>query len=219
MTLGDDGSIVGIVNSHWVKVWASQRHRIGQLFYETIDISDLAKWQAAYLIPGSGGLNEYGKPKSFMNATPTPFHALVTPTISDVYFSNARGEIIVRSSFSREFNLDFGAPAEVWTVYRFPDKATIETDVYMVNKTSTRLPEAIFYSFNPVAESGEIKWEQNILGEWSEPNDVAEGAAKGMHYVTDEGVRVTDDSMNSIQARSLDAGLIRWGNQCPSNPH
>ena len=75
------------------------------------------------------------------------------------------------------------------------------------------MAEATYFSFQP---DGGGEWEHNILGEWSKPNDVREGASKGLNYVGESGVKYTmKDSDEQLQIKSTDAGLIRWGDPLP----
>ena len=108
-------------------------------------------------------------------------------------------------------------------------------DLY--NKTSTRLPEAMFVAFDPTDAStpsatGEgannrSLWEMDVLGTWISPTDVADGAAKGLHAI-ETGVRfspgseselISSDPSGAFRGRlkiqSADAALVRWGTPAP----
>ena len=212
VTIGDDGSISRFDSQFLNSTWTN----LGQLTYQTLDIDDFTAWQKEYLLPGSGGLNEYGKPKSFMDATPTPTHTLSGLIANGVFWSESSSQILVTGAFPSSMNAYYGAPSAVWIKYELSNDTSfvqVKSEVYLLNKTATRLPEAMFYSFSPSVENN-AQWEQNILNEWSLPNDVADGAARGMHYVTDKGVRISR-SDGAVQFQSYDSGLLRWGPPLP----
>ena len=176
-----------------------------------------------YLINNTGGDNEYGKPSSFMNSTPTPIHQLVAPQVQRIWINTDSGEALLQMAFNdTSLHRDYGAPAEIWTRWTF-GQGKIECRLLLINKTATRLPEASYFSFNPTISSdgGDAgEWMHSILGEWSDPEDVAEGATKGLHYVDDAGVRLastkhTEHTTKTIQIESRDAGLLRWGQPLP----
>jgi hypothetical protein len=50
-------------------------------------------------------------------------------------------------------------------------------DVSLLNKTSTRLPEAMFMSFDPPHRS-ELKWSMQKLASWIEPSETLDGGTK-----------------------------------------
>ena len=177
---------------------------------------DFDKWHDEYKLPDSGGDEEYGKPDSMMDAVPTPIHQLVAPTMKNLY-QKGNSLFLVKATFDDETLVEnYGAYKSVWIAYDFSAGATggkITTNLILKNKTPTRLAEATYFSFQPL---GEGEWEHNIVGEWSKPLDVRSGASNVLHYVTEDGVRFTTSDMGeTLQIRSMDAGLLRWGDPLP----
>merc|ERR1711972_820992 len=84
----------------------------------------------------------------------------------------------------------------------------------MGNKTSTRMPEAMFVTFRPL-DSGNGRWQHSILKEWDDPLDVSYGASRGLHYTSEDGVRLMRDNGETIQVQSIDTGLLRWDEPYP----
>ena len=164
------------------------------------------------MIPGSDGQNEYGKPPSFMKAIPTPKHQLRAPQLGAVWVSSS--EILVELSFAADLHKVYGAPETAWLHISFPDADRIDLALSVFNKTATRLPEAAFFTFNPVG-SGHATWHHSKLGEWSSPLDVADGASHGLHYVDERGVRFQLPSGRIGQISSMDVGLLRWDRPLP----
>ena len=80
-----------------------------------------------------------------------------------------------------------GAPEAVWVTYTFgkedatqppasatnPRHGSIHLDVVLVNKTRTRLPEAIWFKFKPSGADVDVSsWRLNKLGSWIDPTEV-----------------------------------------------
>ena len=57
---------------------------------------------------------------------------------------------------------------------------TLHTEVHLLNKTATRLPEAMFVSFDP-PQPKPLRWSIRKLGSWLHPNETLDGGAKGLH--------------------------------------
>ena len=58
-----------------------------------------------------------------------------------------------------------------------------------LESTVDDLRAAVVRENNPRIDEG--VWSHSILGEWSDPNDIAEGAAKGLHYVDERGTKLS----------------------------
>ena len=93
-----------------------------------------------------------------MLAKPTPTHQLLPPTPTKLWIKNvsssANVELLLRSAFAPQLHDNYGAPSTVWTRFEIeadlPGKTRgIEIEVTLINKTSTRLPEAMFFTHNP----------------------------------------------------------------------
>jgi hypothetical protein len=164
-------------------------------------LDDFLAWQSVYLINGTGGTNEYGKPASFMKSTPTPIHQLVSPVVQTIW-QNHR-EVLVQMTMANDTPHEvYGAPQEIWARWTWKSPTTVTCRLLLLNKTATRLPEAGWFRFNPTVvgakqdpeqdaeqdpEQKEYTWTHSVLGEWSAPNDIAQGASKGLHYVDEQG--------------------------------
>jgi len=208
VSIANDGSIVELKNINETTSLVSSEHPLGLFRYQTIVKSDLDTWRQEYLIPGSGGYNEYGMPDSFMNGTSVESF-LESARVQSVYSSSQ--EILIELAFENtDLHEKYGAPETVWICYTAKSLNTIGVRLVILNKTATRLPEATWFTFNSAAGREQQQWEHNILGEWQNPTDVQEGASFGLHYVSDEGVRT-----NNMQILPYDAGLLRWTEPFP----
>jgi hypothetical protein len=220
VSVGADGSLVAFdvaeTPSSVRASWASETEPLGLLRYQTLVLSDFERWQAEYLIAGSGGENEYGKPASFMAAKPVGgLHAAALQAVwrrdSDVW---------IQLAFDSELSINYGAPASAWVLYSFGVQqvggdAAVNVTVLLYDKTATRLPEGAYFSFQP-RHSAQGTWMHSILGEWSSPLDVADGASKGLHYVSEDGAQFhSPDASATMQFETYDCGLLRWDTPLP----
>lgn len=172
---------------------------------------DLSAWLSEYLIKGSGGWMEFGRPSSFMKADPTPVSHLESPALTSLWRKDET--VLAELSFDPSLHTSYGAPSRAWVNYTATTTGLAVT-LTLVNKTSTRLPEALYFGFNPIGDNS--TWAMDKLGGWTSPLDVVDGAAKGMHCVS-SGVRWTSSPKTSGTAAphhvffgSLDAPVVRW---------
>ena len=202
---------------------------MGLVRYQTLVKSDFDAWHADYLIAGTGGANEYGKPDSFMNASTRPTSHLDVVSLREMWTGrDARSGdtvVLLKASFDdASLHMDYGAASAVWIRYQFGSEPSKDDDddvdrsglfvrcrLTLLNKTATRLPEAGWITFD-TSSSTRSSWLHNVLGQWQDPLNVADGASKGLHYVSEAGVRLEDDS---IQIETIDTGLLRWGRPLP----
>ena len=220
-----DGSVRSLLDHATKTEWSGSGSGLGLFQYQTLVLEDFIEWQSVYLINGTGGANEYGKPKSFMQAHPTPTHQLISPTVEHVWINTKSREVLVEMVMPSSVHEEYGAPETVWTRWMFGtestgieggvvESTTVTCRLLLLNKTATRLPEAGWFSFNPTVggDSKEYEWTHSILGEWSSPNDIADGASRGLHYVDERGARIQSLSTGrSASVGSMDVGLLRWG--------
>ena len=53
----------------------------------------------------------------------------------------------------------------------------------LINKTATRMPEAMFFVFDPLP-AGAASWTVDKLGEWIAPDEVMVGGSPHLHAVS-----------------------------------
>ena len=116
----------------------------------------------------------------------------------------------------------FGAPEKVYVrTVLDAENGTVDTTVSLFNKTTTRLPESMFFQFNPPADDGhKIDWFVNKLGEWVEYKDEVKGASQHLHGIASDGSvasrmsSVLEDGHDQATMRlsSMDAAVVNLGN-------
>tara|TARA_B110000208_G_scaffold130755_1_gene158557 strand:- start:466 stop:2838 length:2373 start_codon:yes stop_codon:yes gene_type:complete len=153
-----DGSIVHLATTtSSSKAWANATHPLALLRYQSLVADDMTAWRKEYLIQDCP--SEYGKP-GCMSATPTPTRHLDPPTPLALWEKSdpVSGDVtlLLKSSFSALLHESYGAPSTVWTRFEIPSQSAdvttgVEITFTFVNKTTTRLPEAMFVTMNPVS--------------------------------------------------------------------
>ena len=83
------------------------------MLYQTLDLEDFENWQAEYLLHGSGGENEYGKPASFMKAHPTPTHSTHVAKAVQAWVDDNNAVVWVKMEFNESLVQNYGAPLSV----------------------------------------------------------------------------------------------------------
>jgi hypothetical protein len=107
----------------------------------------------------------------------------------------------------------YGAPSDAWLQLTFPaapapgpasgsiEGAQILCNLQLVNKTATRIPEALFFTF-PLRASSSFStrtaagagagagWQLDKLGQWVDARDVVAGGGVHLHAVGDAGVKL-----------------------------
>jgi hypothetical protein len=136
------------------------------LRYQTLTDDDFqSELRDGYLRPGTGGEDEYGK--SNCTAGQGCMSSLTAAKFGAAYVSPDQRLMAVRVTFANATLVnDYGAPAAVWLTFNATTHGQLGLTVTLVNKTLTRMPEAMYLTFNP-RENTESKtgvWLQDKLG-------------------------------------------------------
>jgi hypothetical protein len=127
-----------------------------------------------------------------------------SPHLISVYYNMATATLWVQTAFDQDLHTLAGAPAEAWIGMQPYRGSALNVTVLLVNKTATRLPEAIFLQMVPIGNS----WTMSKLGEAVDPLAVVTGGGKTMHVVDSVTASWPDRTFN---VASPQAGLVRWG--------
>eukprot|EP00884_Botryococcus_braunii_P006942 jgi/Botrbrau1/16249/Bobra.0066s0034.1 len=116
--------------------------------------------------------------------------------------------------------VDAGAPRHIWLeIQSKSDDPRLYVDVVWIDKTPTRLPEALWYKFAPDAEVADPQsWLMYKLGQPISPLEVVNNGSQSMHGVGDEGISVSGRgarSWETLAIRSLDVSLVSPGEANP----
>jgi len=112
---------------------------------------------------------------------------------------------------------ELSMPTESWIYYGAPTNLTVEITigvnvdivVTLWNKTATRLPEGLFYSFQPnITNAG--GWHMNKLSSWINPQDIVLNGSAHMHAV--DKICYNEGRIGMV---SWDAPVLSWGSPNP----
>jgi len=217
-TLVDHGSLGEKV------VWASASNPLVLQRYQTLTECDYAAWREEYLIEDCDW--EYGKPEQDSGDWESE-HQLLPPKVTGLWFCNetrkcAVPEVLMQLHFKESLHKNYGAPSMAWVRFTF-DSGSSDVDrgvvfsVTYINKTNTRLGEAMFVTMNPPPGEESNWWAIDKHDQWVSPLDVIDGAPKGLHGLT-SGVkfaRKTPHAEHHIFFESKDAAMVAFDSPNP----
>ena len=129
-------------------VFADINNPLAVISYHTYNESDFDAMAAAYDYYGNAG---FDKPNVTQNANPNS--SIWQTSLRGLYRSkNNQNEFLLNLCFKDSLAHEYyGAPQEMWLSINFSasDTVVLEIDLLMVNKTATRLPEALMFEFLP----------------------------------------------------------------------
>eukprot|EP00026_Physarum_polycephalum_P003968 Phypoly_transcript_03985.p1 GENE.Phypoly_transcript_03985~~Phypoly_transcript_03985.p1 ORF type:complete len:714 (+),score=74.06 Phypoly_transcript_03985:89-2230(+) len=202
------GSISYLYDTENDYVWASQDNQIARFLYQTYSQEDFQTFLLEYMReqpPPGWAQNDYGKP----NMTNTD--AFYLPSLSALFhMQNSSGYYFYSyvTMPADAVTLD-GAPKSVYINVFIPaNGSTIEINLIWQNKTMTRLPEALYFSFMPDWRAS-TQYQFNKLGEWISVDEVLLNGSRHLHALQ-EGARYTDGA-RSLTVTSLDASVACIG--------
>ncbi|WIA38239.1 hypothetical protein OEZ86_001582 [Tetradesmus obliquus] len=154
------------------------------------------------------------------------------PSGSSTNSSKQLRQLSLRYSFPRELVEKVGAPPTMWTIISCPDSSPIpsssssssnagqgdlEVSVVWQGKRPTRLPEALWLSFQPApAAVDQASWRLHKLNSLINPMEVMINGSQSMHAVTEAGVSVKSASGKELlQLKTWDAALVSPGRPTP----
>ncbi|CEM20297.1 unnamed protein product [Vitrella brassicaformis CCMP3155] len=172
----------------------------GELSYQTFTEDDFKYMQAVY-----GGDAGYHK----INATSAaPVQKRWMPQLNDVYWDASSCRAVAVLGLPDETHTKYGGPKQTMMGAKLlPDTSSVEVTLHIINKTTTRLPEAAYLSFygQPGDGDADDTWEMDKLGQWIRPDEVMRHGSIYQHGVL-SGVRRVSSSQRML-IESLDAAL------------
>jgi hypothetical protein len=212
------GAIVGLRNKTSGREWASPDHPLALLSYQTLSQQDYALYLSTYLINATvWALKDFGKPNiQHFGAQNQNW----LPSLAELHTEeNQRGHrILARLEIHDDQALQSGRaafPQKMYVELLLPNaEPSVNLNFYWFGKPATRLPEALWLTFNPVVPSQQ-GWIIEKSGEQMSPFDVAPAGGRHMHAVS-TGFSYQDENQ-SLHVETLDAPLIALGEKSPLN--
>lgn len=214
----DTGAIRRLHNKASGREWASAKNSLALFSYQTLSQTDYDRFFANYIISHADWvIKDFGKPNIDREGARS---RTWTPKLSEVSsFKDASGHRIlatlaIHDSESQQSGLA-AFPAKMYLELKLPDaEPAVNLSFYWFNKPATRLPEAMWLTFNPVV-SGPDRWIFDKSGQNISPFDVVANGGRQMHAVTSGFTWRNGD--DTFEVEPVDAPLIALGSRSPLN--
>ncbi len=212
------GAIHRLRNKQTGREWASADHPLALISYQTLSPTDYSRFFANYIISSADwAKKDFGKPNiERFGAESREWR----PTVSNLeiaedgqnYHLLARLDIhdpevfaAGRAAFPQKMHLKLTLPSA---------EPVIQIEFSWFEKPATRMPEALWLTFNPNVPDPQ-GWIMDKSGEQVSPFDVAAGGSRHLHAVS-TGFTYRDRD-HSFNVETLDAPLIAFGEKSPLN--
>ena len=203
--------------------WASPAHPLALFTYQTLSAGEYADYQARYLkTDADWAPRDFGKPGlARFGAAQQEWH----PRLRNCWIQRGRDEerLLLDLAMDHPAALASGnvaPPRELYLELRLPRaEARLDLAVHSFGKQPSRMPEAMWLTFDPVAtDSGSTKhvWLLEKVSEEVAVQDVVRGGGRSMHAVSGD-VRFTNQAGSEFHITSLDAPLVAVGGRSPLN--
>lgn len=212
------GAIYRLLNKESKREWASSSHPLALFSYQTLSQKDYAQFFTNYVISDADwAKKDFGKPniERFGAESRDWFPSLVSlQTSEDDHAQHLLAQLNIRDDASIQSGVA-AFPQKIYLELTFPkNKPIIYLNLYCLGKPATRLPEALWLTFNPIVSSQQ-GWMMDKSGEMVSPFDVVIAGSRHMHAVS-TGFQ-HHDGEHQFAVETLDAPLIALGERSPLN--
>jgi len=212
------GAIHRLRNKQTGREWASPERPLALFSYQTLSQEEYQKFLADYLTTKADwAQKDFGKPniERFGARSQSWSPKLVELRVQSI--SEGR-RVIGRMQIDDSEALHSGRAAFPRTMYLeliLPvEESVAQLNFYRFDKAATRLPEALWLTFNPLI-SDPSGWSMDKSGQKVSPFDVVAAGSRHLHAVT-KGFGYKD-AQGSLHVEPLDAPLIALGEKSPLN--
>jgi len=210
------GAITKLRNKKSGREWASEKNPIALFTYQTLSQEDYRTFIASYLTTKADwAQKDFGKPNiERYGARSEEWH----PSITDLQLEKTESghRILVGLQFDDRDALQSGRaafPRDAFLELNLPsDRPEIELSLSWFGKPATRMPEALWLTFNPIAADPH-EWLLDKSGEWISPFDVVASGNRHMHCLQ-SGFRYSSGG-HSFSVDTLDAPVVALGERSP----
>jgi hypothetical protein len=196
--------------------WAGDRNPIAQFTYQTLSQEEYQQFMASYLTTKADwAQKDFGKPNierfGARDEEWQPQHADVSVEETD-----AGHRVLIALAFKDDeaFNSGRAAfPRKVFLELELPkDEAVIRIAVSWFGKPATRMPEALWLTFNP--HVGDARsWSLDKSGEAISPFDVVASGNRHMHCLQKGFMH--ENGGKRFEVETLDAPVVALGKRSP----
>jgi hypothetical protein len=210
------GAIVRLRNKATAREWAGDANPIGLVAYQTLSKEDYDTFIKSYLTTTADwAFKDFGKPniERFGAESKTWLPGAATVRVEE---TDEAHRIVVRPRFRDEESFQSGRasfPRRVFVELLLPKaEPEIHLTVTWFGKPATRLPEAVWLTFNPKAADPK-GWALDKSNEALSPFDVVESGNRHMHALT-RGFEYHEGA-DAFAVETVDAPLVALGERTP----
>jgi hypothetical protein len=210
------GAIVRLRNKSTNREWASQANPIALFSYQTLSQSDYDRFIADYLtLSVDWAFKDFGKPNiARFGAESREWFPTLLHLDSEEDEAGHRLLATLSIQSAEAFQSGVAAfPQRIYVELLLPTKEpVIYLNLLWFQKPATRLPEAIWLTFNPIAADAQ-GWMLEKSGQRVSPFDVVAGGNRHMHALS-QGFSYKDGK-GDFSVDTIDAPLVALGNRTP----
>jgi len=222
IAFSSNGGISNLIDNTNKRTWAKDSNRIGEYSYITLSSEDYDTWLKSYTPCGNiytGGcdwvLYAHGK---YNVSEANPQHIEFLPKVQNLYYkqnSDSVMEFLLYMTMDPQSYTDYGGAKTGWshfTVSINPQRViSVQVTFTWWNKTSTRLPESHWFSFNPVVGDPAL-WLMDKIGSLISPLDIVTNGSHNLHGINPlTGILYQSTTDGKVQLQSLDIPLVSPG--------
>ncbi len=210
------GAITRLSSKVTGREWASERNPIALLSYQTLAEDDYQHFLASYLTTKADwAQRDFGKPNIEQYGAKNQEWQPQSAQVSVEAWAGAQ-RIVVRMEFDDREAFESGRasfPRQAFLEIVLPNsEAVMHLNLLLFGKPATRLPEALWLTFNPVAADPH-GWTLEKCGEPVSPFDVVTSGNRHMHALQ-TGFSYNGDG-HTFAVETLDAPLVALGERNP----
>jgi hypothetical protein len=218
------GALVSLVSRATNRNWSGEDHPLGWLRYQTFSAADYERYFGQYIPAAerekSWSRDDFTKPGI---EVANPLSRTWQPSVDACYrrSSDTETRFLFHLSAEPPSAVDYGCPKDFYLQYTFDNRLPrIAIDLQWFNKSACRLPEALWFSFQPRV-SPDAQWRMEKLGQEISPLEVVENGNRHLHAVgsgvtcNDEGTRVEIVALDSPLVAPGQPSLLNFTNEQP----
>jgi hypothetical protein len=210
------GAICRLRNKKSGREWASNERLLGLFSYQTLSQQDYTQFFASYVMSEEDwAKKDFGKPniERFGAKSQEWFPSVVNVQweesekehrlLAQMVINDANALQSGRAAFPRQMFMELLLPRR---------EPVVHLNFYWFQKSATRLPEALWLSFQPITPDAQ-GWELEKSGELVSPYDVVVSGNRHMHALS-KGFSYKDGNGEFV-VETLDAPLVALGVKSP----
>jgi hypothetical protein len=206
------GAIVSLLDTSTKRNWAGINNKLGEFTYQTFDDNDFATFLRNFMYDPNQRNADFDKPGLAGRSA----HTVYKLKLTNIYAKNTSAGISVLQVLTVDSSATtlYGAYKTVFVSFNIPsEKNSIDIRFDMFNKTSTRIPESFFITFNPIV-SDVNGFTIDKLGTLVSPLDIMKNGSFHQHGVTN-GIQYSEEGKFVLRVDSPDVPIVAVGEVTP----